>query len=239
MRLGLVFLATILAMVANTNVSHSKTCEVDVSLALYMDVSGSVSKERFDIQRRGYAAALKSEEVIEAIKVGPTGSIEISVTQWAGPTSQETTVKWTVVSNPESMHAFAYLVETMERSSLSSSTSITGAMDHAGRAFEDTKCFAPRLILDISGDGSDDGESREAISRELYNARKALIEKEITINGLAIYGVEVEPDIGKYYRDHVIGGVAAFVEPVTDPNNLDAFIEAFMRKLIRELIASQ
>lgn len=68
-------------------------------------------------------------------------------------------------------------------------------------------------------------------------AREKLLENGVIINGLAIFGVPAEPNIASYYREKVIGGPTSFVEPVYDPEDLDAFAEAFKRKLIREIIA--
>src|SRR5258707_1383103 len=41
--------------------------EVDLALVLAIDVSGSVNSERWELQRRGYEAAFKSPEVLQAI----------------------------------------------------------------------------------------------------------------------------------------------------------------------------
>jgi Protein of unknown function (DUF1194) len=203
----------------------------DASLALYIDVSGSVSTARWDIQRRGYAAALRSQEVIQAIQLGRTKSLELAVVQWSGPVEQKQAVEWSLVSSAESAYAFADRVESMERLFPGSSTSIAGAMVHAFDVFEASKCSSARQILDISGDGSDDGGG------SLRVTRKELLEHGVTINGLAIFGIAAEPDIEEYYREKVIGGPSAFVEPVYEADDLNSFVEAFKRKLIREIIA--
>src|SRR5688572_1398784 len=90
------FIIALLAMHVASNVdlaaelpSKKKTCEVDISLALYVDVSGSVSAERWDIQKRGYAAAIRSQDVIDAIQLGRTRSLELTVVQWTGPVEQK------------------------------------------------------------------------------------------------------------------------------------------------------
>jgi hypothetical protein len=210
---------------------EGKSCEVDVSLALYMDVSGSVSAERWDIQRRGYAAAIRSQEVIDAIQLGRTGSLELTVVQWTGPVEQQQAIDWMVISDAASAYAFAELVERMERLFPGSSTSISGAMESALGVLEEARCRAARQILDLSGDGSDDGGPSLGVARE------KLLENGTIINGLAIFGVAAEPDIQSYYREKVIGGAGSFVEPVYDPEDLHAFTEAFKRKLIREIIA--
>ena len=172
-------------------------CEVDASLALYMDVSGSISPARWDVQKRGYAEALRSQDVIDAIQSGRTKSLELTVVQWAGPVEQQQAVEWTVVSTAESAYAFADRVEKMERHFPGSSTWISAAMEHSFGVLKQTNCWAARQILDISGDGSDDG------GEFLRVAREKLLDSGVIINGLAIFGVPAEPDIQSYYRERV------------------------------------
>jgi Protein of unknown function (DUF1194) len=212
--------------------SYKETaCEVDTRLALYMDVSGSVSTERWTVQKRGYAAAIRSQDVIDAIQLGRNKSLELAVVQWSGSVEQKQAVGWTVVSTAASAYAFAERVEGMERLFPGSSTSISGAMEHALGQLNEARCQAVRQILDVSGDGSDDG------GPALAAARENLLRRGVIINGLAIFGVQAEPDIQSYYWEKVVGGPASFVEPVYEPDALNAFGEAFKRKLIREIIA--
>src|ERR1044071_5384740 len=58
---------------------------VDLQLVLAVDASGSVSTYRFELQRRGYVAALRNPRVIGAILSGGTRSIAVSMMQWTGP----------------------------------------------------------------------------------------------------------------------------------------------------------
>src|SRR2546423_634812 len=50
---------------------------------LTIDVSGSVEDNHFKLQRKGIAAALKSEEVVAALSNGVNQTIEIAVVEWA------------------------------------------------------------------------------------------------------------------------------------------------------------
>src|SRR5262245_50796461 len=58
---------------------------VDLQLALMVDASGSVNQYRFELQKRGYVAALRNPRVLGAILGGRTQSIAISMVQWTGP----------------------------------------------------------------------------------------------------------------------------------------------------------
>jgi hypothetical protein len=75
--------------------------EVDLELALLVDVSRSMSPGELEIQRRGYAEALVSREVLGAIGEGYLGKIAISYIEWAGEGSQRVVIDWTTIAGPE------------------------------------------------------------------------------------------------------------------------------------------
>src|SRR6266849_2266579 len=58
---------------------------VDLQLVLAVDASGSVDTYRFELQKRGYVAALRNPRVLGAILSGGTQSIAITMMQWTGP----------------------------------------------------------------------------------------------------------------------------------------------------------
>lgn len=61
---------------------------VDVELVLAVDVSLSMSPGELEIQRAGYAAALRDKAVIDAIRGGLHGRIAVTYFEWAGNTTQ-------------------------------------------------------------------------------------------------------------------------------------------------------
>ena len=62
--------------------------KVDLLLALAMDVSRSMDREKFLLQRQGYAAALSNPQVLSAISSGPYQKIAICFIDWSGPFEQ-------------------------------------------------------------------------------------------------------------------------------------------------------
>jgi hypothetical protein len=59
--------------------------QVDLVLALAMDVSRSMDQEKFLLQRKGYAAALSNPQVLSSINSGPYQKIAICFIDWSGP----------------------------------------------------------------------------------------------------------------------------------------------------------
>src|SRR5438552_19021027 len=80
--------------------------EVDLLLVLASDVSRSIDHPKFLLQRDGYAAAVSSPLVIDAIKSGPNGKIAINFLEWSGYGAQKIVVDWTVIDSLASGRRF-------------------------------------------------------------------------------------------------------------------------------------
>lgn len=205
---------------------------VDVELVLAVDVSRSMTERELEIQRRGYAEAIASFEVSEAIASGPNGRVALTYVEWAASASQRTVVPWTLIGSAADADAFAGHLATHFESAMRR-TSISGAIDHAAGLFDGNGFSGLRQIIDVSGDGpNNEGRPVEA-------ARDAAVARGIVINGLPLMTREgmgfqwTLSDLDRYYRDCVIGGPAAFVVPVTEWSE---FARAVRRKLVLELV---
>ncbi len=133
--------------------------------------------------------------------------------------------RWTVIDGPDAAAAFAAEIEGLPRV-FAGSTSISGAIDFALRTLDGFAGRPDRRVIDVSGDGANN-------SGELCTpARDRAVARGVTINGLPIEADE--PGIGRFHREHVIGGADAFVVVAAD---YDAFAEAILAKLVREIAA--
>ena len=196
-----------------------------------MDVSRSITPNEMEIQRRGYAEAITSPEVMEAIRKGMLARVAVTYIEWAGSHTQRTVVEWTLIEDAATARAFADALTSgldfaMRR------TSISGALLAGAEAFEDNGFSGLRRVIDISGDGPNNQ------GRPVLAARDSVLARGIVVNGLPLMTREGMgsrwhlEDLDIYYRDCVIGGPGAFVIPVTD---WDQFAEAVRRKLVLEL----
>lgn len=207
-------------------VAHSAVAatQVAVQLVLAVDVSGSVSQARFELQRQGYAAAFRSSAVQQAIRSTGTGSVAIAMLQWTGPALQVVAVDWTLISDAASAERFAAAVEQAPRALFGGGTSISGAIDYAMTMFPPSPFQASRRVIDISGDGAN---NRGRFAEE---ARDEAVRAGLVINGLPI--LTLEPELDEYYRESVIGGPGAFVIAV---RSYEAFAQAIRSKLVTEI----
>jgi hypothetical protein len=212
---------------------------VDVAIALAADVSRSIDDEEFQLQRRGYAAALTDQRFMAAIQSGVHGAVALSFSEWAGPDQQAVVAKWMVIRDGEAAADFAKTLLDAPRS-FAGRTAIGAGIDFAVGELAAAGVTATRRVIDVSGDGTNNS------GRPVTAARDDAVAKGIAINGLAIinektggiegtflYGHTHPPGgLPSYYRDNVIGGPGAFVLQIV---NFDTFAQAMTNKLLTEV----
>jgi hypothetical protein len=198
--------------------------DVSVALVLAVDTSGSVSMDRFELQKEGYAAAFRNPQVLGAIRALGSRSIAVTMFQWTGPFLHVVVADWTMINDQPSAERFAAAVQGAPRRLFGGGTSISGAIDYGRVLLAQSPYRGARRIIDISGDGSNNS------GRPAAAARNEAVADGIGINGLPI--LTVEPGLDHYYADNVIGGPGAFVVPA---RNYDTFADAILKKLINEI----
>jgi Protein of unknown function (DUF1194) len=204
--------------------AHPPQTDVSVALVLAVDTSFSVSNDRFELQKRGYAAAFRNPQVLSAIRSLATQSIAVTMFQWTGPLLHVVVADWTLIKDQASANAFADAIAAAPRQLFRGGTSISGAIDYARVLLAGGPFKGARRLIDISGDGSNN------IGRPVTIARDEAVADGVGINGLPI--LTVEPGLDHYYYDNVIGGPGAFMIPAA---NYDTFADAILKKLISEI----
>jgi hypothetical protein len=215
-------LAILVSLVA-AGVAFAET-QVDLALVLAVDASGSVDMHRFELQKRGYAAAFRNPRVLNAIRSGLSQSIAATMFQWTGPRLQVHVVPWAVIKDEASANAFADAIEAAPRQLFGGGTSISGAIDYGRLLLLQSGVMPTRRVIDVSGDGSNNS------GRPVTFARDEAARDGIGVNGLPI--LSIEPGLDGYYRDYVIGGPGAFMVPA---DSYDTFADAILKKLITEI----
>lgn len=224
------FLALFLSlMAAQTCTAQDRVIEVDLELVLMADVSRSMSPAELEIQRRGYAEALSSDAVFDAIGGGMLGRIALSYVEWAG--SQHVVVDWTLIETRADLDDFATELIVTYNPGLRR-TSIADAIDLGVYMLETNQFQGLRHVIDISGDGPNNAGGR------VVEARDRAVSRGVTINGLPLLTHGGEGDrwymagLDIYYQTCVIGGPGAFVLPVHD---WPGFAQAVRQKLVMEI----
>src|SRR5437660_2434798 len=207
----------------------------DLQIILAADVSRSIDDGEFDLQRKGYAAALTDPRVLTAIQGRANGALGVCYVEWSGEEEQQVVVDWTEIRDEEDAASVAAAILAAPRSFMGR-TSISAAIDFSMTRFAAAKWQAARRIIDISGDGTNNS------GRPVTDARDQAIAGGVTINGLAIvndrpnlgYSAHTQPPGGLplYYRQNGIGGPNAFLIVVKDFNS---FADAMANKLAKEI----
>lgn len=196
---------------------------VDVALVLALDISASVDSREHRLQIAGLAAALQSDAVVEAIAAAPRKRVAIAVTEWSGLKVQRVTLPWTVIDGGSAARDVARRLLLAPRADEGGGTSISLALEHAGKLFSAAPP-ATRRVIDLSTDGINN------IGPPIENIRRQLARGKITVNGLAISQEWVK--LREYLENTVITGTAAFV---VDATSFEGFGDAMQAKLLREI----
>ncbi len=229
MRSGVVCVA-LLITVLGAPVARADTV-VDLELVLAVDVSLSMDLEEQRLQRDGYVEALRDPQVLAAIQSGSHGRIAISYIEWAGPSSQETVLPWTIIDGQETAEQVALHLARAPISRLRM-TSISSALSRAGQHFESNPYRGTRRVIDISGDGPNNSGPPVAPIRD------ELVKNGIIINGLPVFLRPSQSSffdisyLDRYYADCVIGGPGAFMIPIREKSE---FATATRQKLLLEI----
>src|SRR5499427_3079048 len=216
-------------------VGETRGAEVDLEVILAADVSRSIDDTEFELQRKGYAAALTDPRVLAAIQGRSGAAVGVCFIEWSGDEDQQVVVDWTEIRDEEDAGGVAAAILAAPRSFMGR-TSISAAIDFAMAHFATSKWQAARRIIDISGDGTNNS------GRPITEARDEAIARGVTINGLAIindkpnlgYSAHTQPPGGLplYYQQNVVGGPNSFLLVVKDFNS---FADAMAQKLVKEI----
>lgn len=229
MKPAIVLLALLGVLLARP--AKAEEIEVDLELVLMVDVSRSMTQRELEIQRRGYAEALRSDAVFEAVQSGLLQSVAITYVEWAG--TQEVVIDWRVIQTRDDLDALAEILTSRFEPSLRR-TSISEALIFGAQLIDSNIYSGLRRVIDISGDGPNNQ------GRAVTLARDTVLAKGITINGLPLLtrdGINTSwhlDQLDVYYETCVIGGPGSFVIPVYD---WDDFADAVRRKLVLEMVS--
>lgn len=204
-----------------------------LSLAMGLDVSGSVDQREYRLQTDGLAAALISPAVRAQILENPGAPIWIMVYEWAGSGFFRELSGWREMKSERDLLDLAAHLRAQVRKPGSTSTAIGRAMAHgAGKLNSGPPCWQRTLDL------SSDGKNNDGTPPEIMRKRPSLA--GITVNALVIGSdaskgrderqMEVM-ELTAYFRRRVIHGPGAFTEVAL---GFEDFERAMTKKLLRE-----
>lgn len=212
----LCLLCILLAAVPETARGAAKE-RVAAAIVFAIDVSGSVNAARFELQRAGIAGIFADPEVEPILG----GGLAVTLMEWSD--GHKVVVPWTILRNRAEASALAIRIAAAPRPP-GYSTELSLALLAAADLLDACPCSTASRIIDVSGDGPNNGPVSTPIARDEVVARG------IQINGLPIV-TPAEPDLAKWYAANVMGGDGAFIEVA---NGFADFARAMRRKFLFE-----
>ncbi len=204
--------------------AQAQDTTVAVELVLALDASASVDRREFDLQVEGLARAFRDPDVQRAVEdLKPLGAA-VAVVQWGAPGETQLVLPFTHLESGRDAKAFGFRMGLIHRWIWASATSIASGITDSAALLETNAFDGHRKVIDVSGDGEDNG------GVDLEAARQAARARGIIINGLPI--MADVPDLDRYYASRVIIGPDSFVEPARD---FEDYVRAIRAKLLKEL----
>ena len=212
--IGRLVLAALLCLSAAARAAEP----VNAAIVFAVDVSGSVNDERYELQRAGIASIFSDDGIESLVE----GGLAVTLMEWSDQAT--VMVPWTVLRTPEDARRFAHQITSVQRIT-GFSTALSEALLAAADQFDQCPVPALNRIIDVSGDGPNNGPISTPIARDQVVARG------LRINGLPIVTPQ-EPDLAQWYAANVVGGPGGFIEVA---QGFEDFARAMRRKFQREI----
>jgi Protein of unknown function (DUF1194) len=203
----------------------------DVNIVTGLDFSGSIDPRDAQVQIDGITMAIRSPQIIAAIKNGNHGRIGFAVFVWASG-NYPILMTWRQISSAEDAAAVADEVSSGLHALLGSDamvklgalTDLSSALDYGGEMLRAAPFATNHRIINIIGNGIDN------VGEGTRPTRDRLVAEGITINGVALGR---DRTFFAYLKRDVIGGPESFALMADDPEML---VEVVARKFVTEIV---
>ena len=240
---GPAFAADINKIASSTDAVSTPPEPVDMLLCLTADVSESVTKEEYALQKRGHAAAIADPEVVDIIENGAHGRIAVLYVEWAKQDQQFLGVDWHVIEDANSARAFSQKINNSPPPPWIDwkvrNTATSAIIRYCVKQFALAPVTSTKRVIDISSDGTNN------VGTQVTAYRDEAVSQGVVINALAIEdsvspfpdGTHTRPNGGlvNYFKNNVVGGTGSFVQRA---KGYASFGEMIKRKFLLELASN-
>lgn len=221
----------LLVLVLFTASARAEPCRL--SLALGLDVSGSVDAAEYQLQIAGLAAALTDPDVQAAFLAVPDVPVALAIYEWSASRYQRVLQDWVLIGDQAALHDAAQRLATTKRTPAPEATGLAAAL-RFGKTLMDRGPACWDRTLDISGDGkNNDWPTPKQL-------RKAGLVAGLRVNALVVISADTDDkadgrelgELPAYFRAEIIQGPNAFVETA---RGFEDYARAMRKKLLKEL----
>ena len=201
---------------------------VDTALVLAVDVSESVTAERYSLQMQGIAAAFRDRLLQDALLASPHKVMLVAVIEWSS--RPFISVPWRSIASRTDANMFADMVAALARAEVQQKfTCLSLALRSIKEEVLPSLPFAAnRTVIDVSGDGTDNCKGDASVEA----ARDELVAYGATVNGLPVLEGDEAWHLEDWYRQHVIGGRSALLVPAHGYRDIQ---RAILQKFLTEI----
>jgi hypothetical protein len=211
---------------------------VDTELLLLVDISnGGLKKGEFDSLMGGYASALTSSQVLDAIQSGNVGRIAVSLMFFGGDPVQPTGVAWMSIGGLAEAQTFASQLQALPEPA-GGNFSYGDSLAYATASFgtetggATTNGFESAVqIIEVAGASRPKGNATnvDAATADALAAGVDLI-------GATAIGNKTD-QIESYYATHVVGGTVGDTGASVATNDLSGGLEQTLADQISRSVA--
>lgn len=206
-----------------------------LSLALALDVSGSVDQREYRLQADGLATALDDDEVRDLLFALPDAPVALAIFEWSASQYQRVIEDWVLITDDAALDGVLARLRGLQRQPAPEPTGLGAALVF-GKRLIDTGPACWNQTLDVSGDGKNNDWPTP---RQLRQQR---LLSGLRINALVVVedrdeeraGARETGELPAYFNTEVIQGPGAFVEVA---RGFEDYARAMKRKLLKELAA--
>ncbi len=219
-----------LSVLAISTSTHAATLTpVDTELTLLVDVSGSISDNEFELQKKGYVNTFLNPNLFnDFISKGSLAKIAVNVIYWSNAQQQQEAVGWTIIDSVGAAQQFANAIDATTRQFFGV-TAPGSAIAFATPKFFNNDFEGTRQVIDVSGDGAENDGTDTATTRNI-----ALAQGIDAINGIIVGS---DPLVKNFYQEEILGGINGDGSPafLIEAATFEEFNSAIDKKIKAEI----
>jgi hypothetical protein len=223
----------VLALLAALTATEAPAEPCRLSLAIALDVSGSVDAREYRLQADGLAAALADDEVRDLLLAMPDAPVALAIYEWSASRYQRLVQDWVFIVDEAALASVVTRLRGLDREQAPEPTGLGAALRY-GKRLIDAGPACWDQTLDVSGDGKNNDWPTP---QQLRDARAL---SGLRINALVVVenrdelraGARETGELPAYFNTQVIQGPGAFVEVA---RGFEDYARAMKRKLLKEL----
>lgn len=223
----------VLLLMAVLSAAPALAAPCRLSLALALDVSGSVDEREYRLQSQGLAAALGDADVRKLFFALPDAPVALAIYEWSASRYQRVIQDWVLIEDEAALNAVVARLTGLVRQPAPEPTGLAAALAYGKRMIDaGPDCWDQ--TLDVSADGKNNDWPSPVQLRETR------VLAGLRINALVIVqdrdeeraGARETGELPAYFNTQIIQGPGAFVEVA---RGFEDYRRAMTRKLVREL----